>query len=85
MKKKAPTFVSILPRRRARSTRFSEATIGWKDVEQVIPILHPLSTMVDAETVPQESTVHIETDPQEPVLKDIDVPQEPTIHVETYP
>jgi hypothetical protein len=63
MKKKAPTFVSILPRRRTRSTRFVEATIGWKDVEQVIPILHPLSSMVDAGMVPHEPDVQVATVP----------------------
>jgi hypothetical protein len=52
MKKKTPTFVSILPRRRTRSTRSFEAAIGWQDVEQVIPIIHPLSSMVESGMVP---------------------------------
>jgi hypothetical protein len=53
-KKKAPAFISILPRRRTRSTRSAEATIGWQDMEQEIPILHPLSSMVDEGTDTQE-------------------------------
>ena len=39
-------------------------------MEQAVPIIHPLFPMVDAEIVPQESTVHVETDPQEPILID---------------
>jgi hypothetical protein len=101
MKKKTTTFVSTLPRRKTRSTKSVEAAIGRQDMEQAVPILHPLFPMVDAETVPQESTVHIETDPQELVLTDTTVTQEPTapqnivpleavileptVHVETAP
>jgi hypothetical protein len=100
-KKKTTTFVSTLPRRKTRSTRSVEAAIGRQDMEQAIPILHPLFPMVDAETVPQESTVHVETNPQELVLTDTVVTQEPTapqkivplepvileptVHVETAP
>jgi hypothetical protein len=51
-KKKITPFISMLPRRRTRSTRFVEATIGWKDMEQVVPILRPLSSMVDTGMVP---------------------------------
>jgi hypothetical protein len=32
-KKKSSSFVSILPRRRTRSTRFAEVAIGWKAME----------------------------------------------------
>jgi hypothetical protein len=76
-KKKTTTFVSMLPKRRTRSTRSAEAAIGWKDVEQAIPILHPMSSMVDTGTVPQEPTVHVETDLQELVLTDTVVTPEP--------
>jgi hypothetical protein len=34
--------------------------------------------MVDAETVPQESTIHIKTNPQEPVLTNTTITPEPT-------
>jgi hypothetical protein len=54
MKKKASAFISILPRRKTRSTSFAEATIGWKAMEQAIPFLRPLSTTIDEETVTQE-------------------------------
>jgi hypothetical protein len=84
-KKKTTTFISMLPRRRTRSTRFSESAIGWKDMEQAIPILHPLSFMVDTGMVPQEPTDNVETVPQELVLTDTNVTQEPTAHVETDP
>jgi hypothetical protein len=46
-KMKAPTFVSTLPKRRTRSTRSTEETIGWKNMAQAIPILHPLSSIVN--------------------------------------
>ena len=76
MKKKTTTFISTLPRRKTRSTRSVEAAIGRQDMEHVVPILRPLFPMVDAKIVPQESTVHVETDPQEPVLTDTVVTQE---------
>ena len=63
MKKKTATFISTLPKRKIRSTRSIEVAIGRQDMEQVVPILHPLFPMVDAETIPQESTSHVETDP----------------------
>ena len=50
-KKKASAFISILPRRRTKSTRSAEATIEWKAMEHDIHILHPLSSMVDEGTV----------------------------------
>jgi hypothetical protein len=84
-KKKTTTFVSTLPRRKTRSTKSVEAAIGKKNMEQVIPILHPLSSMLDTETVPQESTIHVETDPQEPVLTDTVVTQEPAAPQEIVP
>jgi hypothetical protein len=97
MKKKAPVFVSILPRRITRSTRSAKETIGWQDMEQAIPILHPLSSMVDEGTVTQEPvssdklTVTVETTAndgtglQEQVMQDVASPQEPTVQVETVP
>jgi hypothetical protein len=54
MNKKSSAFISILPRRKTRSTRFAEVEIGWKAMEQAIPILHPLSSMVDEGIVTQE-------------------------------
>jgi len=77
-KKKTTTFVSTLPRRKTRSTRSVEAAIGRQELEQAIPILHPLSSMVDTWMVPQEPTVHVETDPEEPVLTDTTITPEPT-------
>jgi hypothetical protein len=82
-KKKTPAFVSILPRRRTRSTRSVEAAIGWQDVEQAIPILHPLSSMVDAGMVPHEPTVQVATVPQDPVMTYTVVTQEPVVQVDT--
>jgi hypothetical protein len=96
-KNKASTFVSILPRRKTRSTSFVEATIGWKPVEQAIPILHPLSSMIDEETVtqepmssselrvPVETTANNGTGIQEKVKQDEVVPQEPTVQDEIVP
>jgi hypothetical protein len=52
-KKKDPVFVSTLPRRRTRSVRSIKASVGWKDMEHAIPILHPLSSIVK-ETATQE-------------------------------
>jgi hypothetical protein len=52
--KKAFAFISILPRRKTRSTSFVEETIGWQDMEHAIPILCPLSSMIDEEIVTQE-------------------------------
>jgi hypothetical protein len=72
-KKKTTTFVSTLPRRKTRSTKSVEAAIGKKNMEQAIPILCPLYSMLDTETVSQESTIHVEIDTQEPVLTDITV------------
>jgi hypothetical protein len=54
MKKKASAFVSILPRRKTRSTSFAEVEIGWKSMEHTILVLLPLSTMIDEETITQE-------------------------------
>jgi hypothetical protein len=76
-KKQTTTFISTLPRRKSRSTRSVEVAIGRQDMEQVIPILRPLFPMVDAGTIPQESTFHVETDPQEPFLTDTVVTPEP--------
>jgi hypothetical protein len=96
-KKKASAFVSILPRRRTRSTKSAEATIGWKTMEHAIPILHPLSSMVDEGTVTQEPvsssqlTMLVETVAndgtglQEQVMQDEVVPQEPVVQDETVP
>jgi hypothetical protein len=55
-KKKTLVFVSTLPRRRSRSARSTEATIGWKNIEQEIPILRPLSSVVQEVIVTQEPT-----------------------------
>jgi hypothetical protein len=68
MKKKTPAFVSILPRRRTRSTRSIEDAIGWKDVEQAILILRPLSSLVDVGMVPHEPTFQVAIVPQVPVM-----------------
>jgi hypothetical protein len=96
-KKKASAFVSILPRRKTRSTSFAEATIGWKAMEQAIPVLHPLSTTIDEETVTQEPvsssnlTVLVKTPAnngtgiQGQVRQDEAVTQEPTIQDEPVP
>jgi hypothetical protein len=96
-KKKASAFISILPRRKTRSTSFAEATIGWKAMEQAIPILRPLSSTIDEETITQEPvssselTVPVETPAnngtgiQEQVRQDEVVTQEPTVQDETVP
>jgi hypothetical protein len=75
-KKQTTTFISTLPRRKTRSTRSVKDAIGRQDMEKVVPILRPLFPMVDTETVPHESTVHVETDPQEPVQTDTTVTPE---------
>jgi hypothetical protein len=41
--------------------------------------------MLDMETVPQESTIHVETDPKESVLTDTTVTQEPAAPQEIVP
>ena len=53
-KRKAPSFVSTLPRRRTRSTRSTGAIVGWNHMEQEIPILLPLSYVVKEVIVTQE-------------------------------
>jgi hypothetical protein len=53
-KRKTLVFVSTLPRRITRSTRFTEATIGWKNMEHTIPILRPLSFVDKEVTITQE-------------------------------
>jgi hypothetical protein len=52
-KKKDILFVSTLPRRGTRSMSSIKASVGWKDMELAIPILHPLSSIVK-ETATQE-------------------------------
>ena len=96
-KNKASAFISILPWRKNRSTNFAEATIGWKDMEHAIPILRPLSSMIDEETVtqepmssselrvPVETTANNGTGIQEKVKQDEVVPQEPTVQDEIVP
>jgi hypothetical protein len=94
-KRKSLVFVSTLPKRKTRSARFAEATVGWKNMEQALPILHPLSSVVNNVTVTQEPTsspnlvvtqeptAQEETVTQEPVMPELAVTQEPTDQEET--
>jgi hypothetical protein len=67
-KRNTPIFVSTLTRRRTRLARSTEVAVGWKNMEQEIHILHPLSSIVKTMTVTQE-----------PVPSDnMNVTQEPT-------
>jgi hypothetical protein len=96
-KKKASSFISILLRRKTRSTSFAEVAIGWQAMGQAIPILRPLSTTIDEETVTQEPvsskklTVLVDTPAnngtgiQGQVRKEEVVTQEPTIQDEPFP
>jgi hypothetical protein len=91
-KRKTPAFVSTLPRRRTRSARSTGATVGWKHMEQAIPILHPLSSIVKEVTVTQEpvpsNNMTVTQEPtssqnlvvtQEPAAQEETVPQEPVM------
>jgi hypothetical protein len=86
-KRKTHVFVSTLPRRRTRSARSTEAAVGWKNMEQEIPILHPLSSIVKEVTVTQEPVPSNNmTVTQEPTSsQNLVVTQEPTAQEETVP
>jgi hypothetical protein len=86
-KRKMCVFVSTLPRRRTRSARSTEATIGWKNMEQTIPILHPLSFVVKIMIVTQEPIPSDNmTVTQEPTSsQNLAVTQEPTSQGKTFP
>ena len=97
MKKKASTFVSILPRRKTRSTSFAVEEFRWQAMEQAIPIIHPLSTTIDEETITQEpvssssltmlvkTLANNGTNMQGQVRQDEVVTQEPAIQDEPVP
>jgi hypothetical protein len=53
-KRRSYVFISTLPKRRTRSTRLAEAAVGWTNIEKAMPILHPLSSVVQNEVVTQE-------------------------------
>ena len=50
-KKRSFVFISTLPKRRTRSARLVEATVGWTNIEKAVPILCPLSSFVQNEAV----------------------------------
>jgi FtsZ-binding cell division protein ZapB len=52
-------------------------------MEQDIPILRPLSSMVDAGTIPHEPAIQVTTVPQYPVMTNTIVTQEPIVQVDT--
>jgi hypothetical protein len=86
-KMKTLVFVSTLPRRRTRSMRSTEATVGWKNMEHAIPILRPLSSVVKKMTVTQELVPFDNmTVTQEPTsLKNLAVTQELAAQEKTVP
>lgn len=55
-KRKIPTFVSTLPRKKTRSARTTGAVVGWQNMEHAIAILLPLSSLVEEAIVTQEPT-----------------------------
>jgi hypothetical protein len=55
-KRRSSVFISTLPKRRTRSARLAEAAVGWTNIEKAVPILRPLSSVVQNEVVTQEPT-----------------------------
>jgi hypothetical protein len=55
-KRNTHVFISTLPRRRNRSTRSTEEEVGWKNMEQEIPILRPLSS-IDKEVIDTQEPI----------------------------
>jgi hypothetical protein len=55
-KRISSVFISTLPKRRTRSARLAEAAVGWTNIEKAMPILCPLSSVVQNEAVTQEPT-----------------------------
>jgi hypothetical protein len=91
-KRKSLVFVSTLRRKKTRSARSTKASVGWKNMEQAIPILHPFSfvdkeVVVTQEPVPSNKmTMTQETASsqnlvvtQEPATQEEIVPQEPVM------
>jgi hypothetical protein len=91
-KRKTHAFVSTLPRKRTRSARSTGAAVGWKNMEQAIPILRPLSSIVKEVTITQEpvpsnnmvvtqelASSHNLVVTQEPVSREETFPQEPVM------
>jgi hypothetical protein len=85
-KMKSHVFISTLPRRRTRSARSIEEIVGWKNIEQALPILRPLSSVVKEVVVTQEPATQEETIPQEPASsQNLVVTQEPVVQEEIVP
>jgi hypothetical protein len=53
-KRNTLAFVSTLPRNKTRLARSTTTTVGWKNMEQEIPLLRPLSFVVQEVTSTQQ-------------------------------